>query len=371
MNKEIPFYIVSYYNYSDKKTLVGGLRPYYLYQKLKEDDCNVYLVTPETSIIGSITISESKFLRLLRPILRVFPPDYSMFWSFKIFLYLRKSNKTNPFVVFTTAPPHGLGIIGLLCKLFLKNAIWISDYRDLWTENPLYKPPITKKYIDPIFERKFHKYSDLVIFNTKWDLELNRRLFTNIHNKSIYVRNGFNLPLKNKSKSEMSFVYAGGTTKGEATRRIIKLLEEINTGNYLYTCDFYGEYNKEMEDCKFINYLGVIEPDQVADLLTNYKFGFIYLPNGCEKGGRMAQKFYDYIGSGVIPICFNTSIEMQEIMNELQVGFSIFTGTTNSEIIDYFSNVHLINYKNSELLKFSRDHQFNYLIENLSKNPKI
>jgi glycosyltransferase involved in cell wall biosynthesis len=371
MNKQVPIYIISYYNYSDKRTLVGGLRPYYLYEKLRKDDWNVKLITPEKSNVDSLTITENKFLHLLRPILRIFPPDYSIFWGIKIFFYLKKANKFNKFIVFTTVPPHGLGIIGLLCKLFLKNAIWISDYRDLWTENPLYNPPFTKKYIDPIFEKKFHKYSDLVVFNTKWDLEFNIKLFPNIINKSIFVRNGFNFQLINKSKSEMNFVYAGGTTKGEATRRIIKLLEEINSENNLYTCDFYGEYNKELEDCKFINYLGTIEPDKVAELLTNYKFGFIYLPKGCENGGRMAQKFYDYIGSGVTPICFNPSLEMQEIMNEIKVGFSIFKETKNSEIIDYISNVELFDYTKSELLKFSREYQFNYLIQNLSRNLEI
>ncbi len=365
MNRDIPIYIVSYFNFSDKKTLVGGLRPYYLYRKLQRELWNVKLITPENSNVGSITIKENKILRFFKPILKIFPPDYSVFWGIKTFLYLKKENRSKKFIVFTTVPPHGLGIIGLLCKLFLRNSIWISDYRDLWTKNALYNPPITKKYFDPILEDKFHCYSDLVIFNTKWDLDLNIKLFPDIVNKSFYIRNGFNNQHENKCFDVFRFVYAGGTTKGEAALRIIKLLEELNLSGYCYSCDFYGEYHNEMDACKYVSYKGTIESEDVPELLTNYKFGFIYLPDGCENGGRMAQKFYDYIGSGVIPICFNTSIEMQHLMNVLGVGFSIYKETTNDELIDFLKKAHFSS-DNNLILRYSRDFQFDKLIERLS-----
>lgn len=366
MKDQTPFYIVSYFTFSDKKTLVGGLRPFYLYQKMIQKGFNVKLITPFSDSNLEIVVKEGSFIQFIKPLLRIFPPDLSIAWSIKVFFYLKKHNANNKFILFTTAPPHGLGLIGLLSKFFLKNVVWISDYRDLWTKNPLYKPIITKRIMDPILEKQFHKKSDLVVLNTHWDLELHRRLYPLINNKSLFVRNGFNKLLTNKSIDNYKFIYAGGTTKGQATIRIIQLLEEINSLGIKCSCDFYGEYDANMENSPYVKYHGSIESDKVAELLTNYKFGFIYLPVGCETGGRMAQKFYDYIGSGVIPICFRASIEMKKIMDDLNTGMSIYDDTITKSVVKFIKTAEF-NADNDMRNIYTRDNQFNILVEQIER----
>jgi len=366
MNRKTPFFIISYFTFSDKNSIVGGLRPFYIYKKLLEKGWDVKLITPYNNDGIGVSIKEGFFIKLIKPLLRVLPPDSSIAWSFKVFLYLKRINKNEHFIVFTTAPPHGIGLTGLFCKLFLKNAFWIADYRDLWTKNALYNPPITKKYIDPVLESKFHKYANLIILNTKWDLKLHQNLFPFIIDKSIFIRNGFNKLLNNSFSNKYKFIYAGGTQKGKATISIIELLEKINMAGVSAICDFYGEYDKNMENSTFIKYCGSIESNKVPELLTQYKFGFIYLPKDCQEGGRVAQKFYDYIGSGVIPICYNASIEMKGMMNELKTGIGINDNTLTDEIIEFIHNT-TFNAKRAQREKYTRDSQFEVLIDEIEK----
>ena len=364
VSKKTPFYIVSYFTKSDKKSMVGGIRPYFLYDMLVEKGWNVYLVTPNYENGNEIVITEGYVLRFLKPLLRLFSPDYTIGWALKVYSFFKKNPSESLFVVFTTVPPNGLGIIGLLVKLFLKNSVWIADYRDLWTMNTLYNPPITKKFIDPILEREFHKKADLVILNTNWDSELNQKKFPFLKGKSTFIRNGFDKVLPNKSYRDMKFVYSGGTYKGMATKKINEFLIELNRLNFAYTCDFYGEYDRFMPNAPFIEYKGTVNFKEVPELLTNYKFGMIYLPEGSESGGRVVQKLYDYIGSGVIPICFNASKEMKEILIDLNIGLPI-NDETNIQDVLKFINGAKFDVINEKLEKYTRFRQFEGLIERI------
>ena len=49
MNKNTPFYIVSYFSTSDKNSRVGELRPYFLHKRLLEKGYNAKLILPSGS----------------------------------------------------------------------------------------------------------------------------------------------------------------------------------------------------------------------------------------------------------------------------------------------------------------------------------
>ncbi len=366
IDKLKPFYIISYFNFFDKGSRVGGLRPYYLYRMLLEKGLNVQLITPSANDQNQITIKEGLFTKLCKPFFKVLPPDASIIWAIKVFFFLRRVNKKKKFIVFTTSPPYGIGLTGFLCKKFLKNAVWISDYRDLWTKNTLYNPPITKKFLDPILERKFHERADLIVLNTKCDRELHRNVFPFIHSKSIFVRNGFNTVVANQSTNTNKFIYSGGTYKGIATNEIIDFLNNLNKNHNNYSCDFYGEYDESMENSSHIKYCGSIAPESVPELLSNYKYGFVYLPEGSQYGGRVAQKFYDYIGSGVIPICFNASIEMTKIIEDLNTGIIVNKNTSSADLETLFKGAKF-NAQMDQVKNYTRDSQFEYLFNEIFK----
>lgn len=318
-------HIVTYWAFKDKKTFVGGLRPYRLHHYLKKSNIQSEIIAPQLYEGHETIVSEGWLTKILKPLLRAFPPDASIFWSIKVFLLLLKRPNKKGQILFTTIPPNGVGVAGLLLKQFKKNWFWIIDFRDLWTKHPLYLPPITKRFFDPIIEKLYFKCADLVVLNTEWDLNYNTNLHPVIKNKAIYVRNGFDKILENKSKkeSEITFIYTGGTTGGQATEFINEILISLNENGIPSKCYFFGEYDSGMENRKYIKYMGVKAPHKIPELLTNYRYGFIYLPQGSEKGGRVAQKFYDYIGSGVVPVCIRPSIEMKNLMEKLGTGIQI------------------------------------------------
>lgn len=364
MKKRI--YIITYFTFKDGKSIVAGQRPYRLYEFLKEKGVDVTIVTVNKNLGNEIVVPELKYKGISLLLSRLIPPDRSILWGIKVYRKL-KSHIDKDTLIFTTAPPHGLSISGLLLKLKNPQITWVADYRDLWVDNPLHSNFFTKKLLDPILEKIFHKKEDLAIFNTKWDLDFNISKYSFLKSKSIFVRNGVDRILEIGSENKKGlFIYSGGTTKGQATRAIENIMIALNKLGLKSSCDFYGRHDSLMDSSPYINYKGLLQPDEIPGVLSKYKFGFVYLPSGCEKGGRVAQKFYDYLGAGVIPICYQASIEMVDIMNKYRTGISITAQTNSNEIIKFIREA-TFNAHAAELVELKRVTQFEKLYKHLGE----
>ncbi|WP_373330835.1 glycosyltransferase [Salmonirosea aquatica] len=359
-------YIISYWSYNNPKTFVGALRPYRMSDFFRQKGWDVTLVTSTCSSGPELTIPESRWMRW--SVLRAFPPDYTFLWALKVIWVLRKKIKYSPIPVYllTTCPPNGLVIAGIVGKFFFPSQIkWILDFRDLWTQHPLYAPPITKRYLDPFIERWAMYHADHIVCNTVWDQNHWSGRFPGHRSKLLTVANGFDHILQNQAVhniDNLRFVYTGGTTAGQATRWIHSLLNCFQ--EQVVTCDFYGEYDTFMDTSPCISYRGVVEPEEIPLLLTAYRFGFIYLPKGSEMGGRVAQKFYDYLGSGVIPICYRPSQEMRRLIGELRTGVCI---SENDSPYDTIRAIQIAEFRASaeQLALLQRNTQFEKLYNSL------
>jgi hypothetical protein len=276
-------------------------------------------------------------------------------------LYLKRHKD---FVLFTTSPPNSIHMAGLVLKLLKRDFFWIIDFRDPFLLNDLYKPIFFKHRFNQWFEKQVFKRADLVILNTDLNLESYRKKYPFAGNRMLTVRNGFDAVVDNTGADTYRFIYAGGTSKGLASRKIVALLNAINAKGIQLTCDFYGEHDKEVDDCAYTNYKGVILPDEVPQLLKNYKFGFIFLPPPAIGGGRIAQKYYDYIGSGVIPVVINPSLELSNLMEKYKTGIGIYPESTVSDIIEAITNASF-NMTLEERNEFSRNNQFKKLFSYL------
>ncbi len=341
MNSSPHLFILSYWTYNDPKTFVGALRPFRMHAFFKGKGWDVTLITPGDATAenshGVHCIPESRWMRSI--LFRALSPDSTLLWALKVLWKLRtKIRQNGPIYFLTTCPPNGLVVAGLLGKwIFAKSFRWILDFRDLWTHHPLYAPPITKKYFDPWLEKLALRRADLVLCNTAWDEAHWSARFPGQQSKFLTVTNGFDQILPNHTldgDDKLRFVYTGGTTAGQASRWVRDLLGEWQKQGVVATCDFYGEYDALMDTTPWIEYYGTVSHDAVPDLLTGYRYGFIYLPKGSEKGGRVAQKFYDYLGSGVIPICYRPSQEMRRWMHELDTGVGIDEGESAAEVLN-------------------------------------
>ncbi len=366
MNKHRILYIVSYWTYNDPKSFVGALRPYKLNRFFRDRGWTTRLITPESSTGEESVVKEYKWMKTLAA--RIFPPDYTLFWSIRIVWQYYRRLRSRPGSCFlTSCPPNGLAIAGLLVKALLGNkVVWVLDLRDLWTRHPLYRPPVSKRLADPVIEKWALNKADLILSNTAWDHQHWKSRFPELAPKIHLVTNGFDEILQNRATGNL-FVYTGGTTGGAATQWVENLLNSCRALETLDArCDFYGEWDTHMTTAVSVCYQGIIPNEEIPRLLTRYKFGFVYLPPGSESGGRVAQKLYDYLAAGVIPICFRPSEEMVRLFGELDTGIPVFETTPVREFIAKLQNARF-NASPAQLNNMKRNVQFDYFYRLLNQ----
>lgn len=372
------WFLVSYNNLDT--SLISGLRINRLHRFLAKKGVRGSLITRQTdnTLLSNVTtILEKKIICNNRRIFNaITPPDSSSFWAFSVFNYLRKKE---PGVVFTTVPKFGVVFTGLLLWLFRTNHYWIVDFRDSWTFNPVYRPVLFwyKKIVSHILEYLVLKIADLVVINTFKDQEDFIKKYPFLKEKSLVVRNGFDQKIENQaqkieSKETIKIVYSGTAYhRGLAAINIADFLKKLNRAGLSISCDYYGEYHSSIDHCSFIEYKGQVLSEQVPEILSNYKLGLIYLQKECIGGGRVTQKFYDYIGSGVCPLVINPSREMSADMQTLNFGFEVYPNSAASDTIAciksfYFSEQPVLD--ETKLLPFKRAYQFEKFYTTVSKS---
>lgn len=366
--KNKKWFLVSYD--SLRTSLVGGNRINRLHSFLSDEGYDCTLISREISPKEGIRIDDSRLVRVGKKYMGgSFPIDSSIIWAFKAYRYLRSSLKN--VVVLTSQPPFGLSYLGLIAKFFNKDFYWIADFRDSWTLNPLYNPFPFGKLFAGFYEKKVFQKADLIIFNTDTDRKNYCVLYPNLEEKSIVVRNGFEELVDNgyqpPSNDKIRIIYSGGAyPKAVAAKNVVKFIEGINNGGCDAICDYFGEYDSILSKSDFINYRGKVSQKEVPKMLSTYRFGLIYLQEECLGGGRVTQKFYDYIGSGVLPIVINPSKEMLNMMSDLQTGIILFSKTevdATIPILQAESKAESYQLEKELLNEYSNEYQFEKLLE--------
>lgn len=346
----------------DSSSLVGSLRMSRLEEFLKNKGCNVDVISNNYDS-SSIYIKNNKLIYKLRRLLNFIAiPDSSIFWAKKASRYLNHYHNENKCILVTSSPPHGIHSVSLNIEKRNK-FIWIADFRDPFTMNKLYD---NKKHKcasrDIIYEESVFNKCDILIFNSDYDKNIHCNRYEYIESKSFVIRNGYDKMYLFDGKNKYpwnSFVYSGGTYKGEATKHIGMFIRKLNDYDLSISCDMYGENDNIIEEFDCLNFITRLPNESVQKKLAHYKFGLIYLPHKNISSGRVPQKLYDYIGSGVIPICINPSIEMKNIINEINIGILVYN-INNIEKIIYDINKYKkeINPNYEKIKKYSRNNQF-------------
>lgn len=365
------WFIVSYRNLSSKA--VGGIRGDRLKKFLLEKGIATSLIScnsggDDNEVEVKERIGERCFFG--RAIGAFLPIDNTLFWAYKVYQKL----KNHPYsVVLTTAPPFGISLVGLLLKKQKNTHFWIADFRDPWTLNVLYRPifyPYKKRVANYLEKRIFYQ-ADLILLNTETDLNNYLIKYPFIKQKSLVVRNGFDSFKENQAdlqekSNNIKLIYAGSAYQGGvAARAVVDFLKQANHfSSQRVVCDYYGEHHPYLQDSASITYKDNISYEAISRVLRTYRMGIIYLQEACIDSGRITQKFYDYIGCGVIPIVINPSKEMSLHMDKLNVGIKVFPKDDFRKIMtkvqaQYLSNTSL----DSKLLgRYTRSHQFEKIL---------
>lgn len=363
------WYLVSFN--SPNASLVSSLRIDRLHNYLKNKGVISNLITPKScnDIDSSETIiSERKFVADNRRFFNLIsPPDSSTIWAVSVFRYLRNKRIG---VVLTTVPSFGVVCTGLLLWLFGSRHYWIVDFRDSWLSNPVYKPALFwyKKTVAFILEYLVVKLADLVVINTFKDQEYFIERYSFLKNKSLVIRNGFDYKVENQSEKAtaeepIKTVYSGTAFhRGIAAINIGIFLNKMNKAGLSITCDYYGEYHSSIELYPFIDYKGSVSVNEIPEILSHYKLGLIYLQEACIGGGRVSQKFYDYLGSGVSPVVLNPSEEMSQAIQSLNFGLEVYPDSPIEQSIDYLKTIYhsdSTSISDNEIEPYTREYQFN------------
>ncbi|MFT4667805.1 MAG: hypothetical protein ACI9XB_004779, partial [Gammaproteobacteria bacterium] len=116
-----------------------------------------------------------------------------------------------------------------------------------------------------------------------------------------------------------------------------------------------------------IKYKGRIDQRKMPEYLSTYRMGIIFLQEPCIGGGRITQKFYDYIGSELIPIVLNPSDEIVKQLKLLNTGVAVFPNDDLTKVAEqikelYFSD---FSFDNIDLSSYSREYQFDRLLKHM------
>ena len=361
------WYIISYIN--DIETTAGGVRPARLNKYLNEKGYQSTMITRVAVNKNEVSVAEPFYSRI--PFVNKFlSPDFGIVWANKVSNFFSDKNE---FVLLTTSPLHSVHKVGLKLKSKKKDFIWIADFRDPFTLNSFYNPLYHKKILDKIFEKKILRSADVLIFNTALhEKEYKQHYPWLSEKKCLVVRNGYDMVTFNQTKSGGNrIIYSGGIYKGLAITGTGNFFRDIASLGLPISADFIGEDYQEFKNYKdVIQYKGKFNSADVPEILSGYKYGIIYLPGQFKNSGRVPTKLYDYIGAGLIPVCINASIEMKIIIDQLGYGICIdeFDESSYIKFIELFNGRPENNLKAEEILTYSRNYQFDILIDFMKNN---
>jgi len=356
--------VVTYENLS--QTVVGGVRAFKFREFLRGKNKKVTLITREKSFPDDIQIGEFPIPKLIIRGINFFFVDPAFMWVIRVYQHVRKKRD---FILFTTSPPHGIHLLGCLFKFARRDDVhWIADFRDPFTDNILYKPFLSKRFVDKIYENIIYKYADTLVFNTDTYLVDFVKKHPGLRSKAIVIRNGFDASVNGKEKKAWTkFIYSGGNYKGLAIQGIHRFLELLSNYNKGIRCDVIGEeFYDEDEKYYLLDYLGRVDQDRVLPIISEYVYGLIFLPKANITTGRVPQKFYDYLGAGIIPVCINPSREMKAIMKKLRIGIVIYEESDFNKIyLNFVKRKSNIDFHRDAIMEYSRTHQFSKLLYDL------
>jgi hypothetical protein len=175
-------------------------------------------------------------------------PDKHVFWNRSA---IRKAvsliENESIDVVFTSSPPHSVQLIGLELKKKL-NIKWITDFRDEWTNDPVFKHPQAQQV---------KKMEQEIVKNCNALITVTTKAYENFYktNKSSFIiRNGYdaadfsgiNFNQVDKGK-KIKLYYAGRFTVKSSPARFFEVLENLIT------------YNEDIRSNIEINVIGSLE----------------------------------------------------------------------------------------------------------------
>lgn len=323
-------------------------------------------------------------------------PTFFELWFLKAYkkaIDIIKNKNIN--IIITTSPPPTVNVVGLCLKKKYNKLIWISDYRDLWVDNPAHKGLFPFDVIENIYEKKCIKKSDRLIVVS----EAMRKYFENKYpdkkSKIFVIENGYDVDLLQRAKQDSvmvvdkkkTIVYAG--TLYEYRRNPDVLFKTVRKRKLDFKealeIIFYGNHETKRilnnlfvryKECEgIIKYDGFISSEEILRKEYNADI-LLFIEDDRNNDGVFTGKIFEYMMLNKPILCIGVTPDSYVGAMLKKTGLCIFCKNDMEEIekslYDIINNKIAISPNKDFIEGFSRDRQvgcLNDIIKNcLSKD---
>lgn len=282
--------LIAYSFYPDKN--VGAIRPTYWSRSVKKDSSISLEVLTAKEVeedlgFKIITVKEQR-----KSIWRFLIKDKGLDWLIDLKFFFKSFDASDYDFIIITGSPFLHFTIGRFVKRKNPSIKVILDYRDPFSENPLFEDGFVKKIIKKYLEKRFVKDVNLLItvneashkYIAPWDKKTKRAVIPNG-----YYEKFFDDAYLPKNFEKASLVYCGKFL-WEPTL-LLQTLERNKV-------DFYHAGSKPVFDNSFFSsenyiYKGFLNQEEIPSFLKIGEIGLVLLASGKFES---TTKIYDYIG---------------------------------------------------------------------------
>jgi len=295
--------------------------------------------------------------------------------------------------VISTGGPYSVHRVGLKIKKQSPNVYWIVDWRDLWTDNPIYHGIPIFWPIEKRLEKRFHKSCDLITCVTQ---KSSKVLEQKAGGKVEVVYNGFD-PDNYKSsrqcsllsnKSALNIAFTGTfSSKYRLPSLLFEAMHELKIERKINSHDLkltfvghntqeLGPYVSKYELNEYCDLFGLVPREDALSLQRCCDI-LLFSENERIMKDVMSGKIFEYLFS-MTPIWafgISESSEVGQLIsrNKNNHIFSKDVNEIKEKILESI-NIKKNNGKiekstiNEWLLEYSREHQVNRLMEIIERN---
>jgi hypothetical protein len=234
-------------------------------------------------------------------------PDIRDIWARNIISKIKGSFFD---MVITTGGPYSVHRVGLVLKKKLSNIFWVVDWRDLWTQNHVFKGIKIFHWYEKRLEKEFHRRCDLITTVSDGFADNLRKITSS---PVEVVLNGFDsedyieLFKSPRKKNDCLVIVYTGTLYTEI-QNIYPLLEAISNLNIEKkifpgdikivfagaNCDIQEIINKmELKDYYFFR--GFLPREEALKMLFDADVILFFAYNEDEKKGILSGKVFEYL----------------------------------------------------------------------------
>ncbi|MEW6618352.1 MAG: glycosyltransferase [bacterium] len=307
-------------------------------------------------------------------------PTFSDLWFFQAYKKAKMLIQEHDIkIIITNSPPPVGNLVGLALKKRFKDILWIQDFRDLWTQNPVHSGLFPFTLTEGFLERKCINHSDVIIVVSEILKQWLQEKYPQKTKDIFVIENGYDEELLREIRvddfpeSKKTIIYTGTLYERRSNP---KRLFEVIDKNYTYLKDkveisFYGAYETKVILDKFfdkypntkdiIKYKGFLS---TKDALSEQKKAdvLLFIERDKENDGVLTAKLFEYMALRKPILCLGISPSSYVGGILQKTGLGIFCGD-NTRLIEQSINAII-----KDEVRISPDDDF---ISNFSREKQV